>query len=234
MSRFVSSDFESLRLFLIEYGLKDTCQNIEFLKILKSIHKSYLSLLVFYSELKINHSNDFDSEILNRMAETCSDFGNSILLTTHGMYKQASMSNRSAIENFAKSICYAHDNTVISDFSVRSVFSKTSSLSYFSDKTLNDKFNLITSIYSNLCSYTHTATITNMSHISALNDLPKFNIEKSTEISTLYKKLVKCCLYIYIRIYRGYFFKFSPDNRDIIFEIFSPKERLGIMEAEAF
>ena len=234
MSRFVSSDFESLKLFLIEYNLKDTCQNVEFLRILKSIHKAYLSLLAFYSELKINYSTDFDSEVLNRMAETCSDFGNSILLTTHGMYKQASMSNRSAIENFSKSICYVHDNTVITDSSVRSIFNKTSHLSCFLDPVLSEKFNLIINIYSELCSYTHTATITNMSHISALNDLPKFNIEKSTEFSISYKKLVKCCLYIYIRLYRVYFFKFSPDNRDIIFEVFSPKERRSIMENKAF
>lgn len=118
MSRLTNDDFKLLVDFLRCYSLESVSSNSDFLKNLKMVHKGYFSLLVFSSELTLNQAIGINSEVLNRVNETCSDIGASILLLAHGMYKQANMSLRSSIENFSKSIAYPECKNIIEDKSV--------------------------------------------------------------------------------------------------------------------
>lgn len=233
MSRVTNDDFLLVVDFLKAYSLKDVCSNDEFLRNLKAAHKGYFSLLVFSSELNLAQRDGLNEEILNRINETCSDIGASILLLAHGMYKQANMSLRSSIENFSKSISYNAFPDIIEDKSVFSIFEKTKKVDVFSDKSLRDKYSEVTSVYSDLCAYTHTATMTNMANISALNSIPKFDSEKCSEFIGHAKKLVSRMLIIYMHIHRSRFFKFNPSNRDAVLNVLSPTERRLIMEVAA-
>lgn len=231
MSRIINDDFLLVIDFLKTYSLENVYSNDEFLRNLKSVHKGYFSLLVFSSELNLAQRDGLSEEILNRVNETCSDIGASVLLLAHGMYKQANMSLRSSIENFSKSISYNTFPDVIEDKSVFSVFEKTRAVDLFSDRLLKNKFSDITSIYAELCAYTHTATMTNMANISALNSIPKFDSAKCSEFIGLAKRLLPRILIIYTHMHRSRFFKFNPSNRDAVLNLLSPTERRLIMEA---
>lgn len=231
MSRLTNDDFKLLVDFLRSYSLSDISSNDDFLKNLKAVHKGYFSLLVFSSELTLNQAIGIDSEVLNRVNETCSDIGASLLLLAHGMYKQANMSLRSSIENFSKSIAYPEFESVIADKSVFSVFEKTKSISLFSSLRLKNKYTDIISVYSSLCAYTHTSNASNMANISALNSIPKFDEDKCIEFINLSKQLLTCFLIIYTHLYRDRFFKFNLGNRDAVLHVLSPTERRRLMEA---
>lgn len=231
MSRLTNDDFKLLVDFLKCYSLESVSSNSDFLRNLKMVHKGYFSLLVFSSELTLNQAIGINSEVLNRVNETCSDIGASILLLAHGMYKQANMSLRSSIENFSKSIAYPECESIIEDKSVFSVFEKTRSISLFSTLRLKDRYTDITSIYSDLCAYTHTANASNMANISALNSIPKFDEGKCIEFINFSKKLLTCFLIIYTHLYRDRFFKFNLGNRDAVLHVLSPTERRHLMEA---
>lgn len=230
MSRFVNEDFNLLLNFLTNYSLKSVCKDECFIRKLKVIHKVYLSLLVFSSEINLVHKTGIDNNTLLRMTETSSDVGASLLLLSHGMYKQANMSLRSSIENFSKTLCYEHDNGILTEKSVSSIFDKTKKLPLFNNKVIVQKYSDITSAYSKLCAFTHTATADNMSNISALNSLPTFQLTKTDEFIICAKQVVCRFLYIFIERYRHAFFKFSQHNRDIILNILTPTERRCIME----
>lgn len=230
MSRVTNNDYELVIDFLKNYSLGSVCSNDEFLKNIKLVHKGYFSLLVFSSEMNLAQNTGVDQEVLKRMSETCSDIGASILLLAHGMYKQANMSLRSSIENFSKSISYIHYPDVIEDKSVFSIFEKTRSIDVFSNQIFKDKYSEITSIYAVLCAYTHTATISNMASISALNSIPKFEADKCNEFIGNAKKLISKILVIYTHIHRLCFFRFNPSNRDIVLSVLSPTERRFLME----
>jgi len=231
LSRVTNEDFLLVIDFLKTYSLESVYSNEEFLLNLKSVHKCYFSLLVFSSELNLAQSEGLSNEILNRVNEACSDIGASILLLAHGMYKQANMSLRSSIENFSKSISCNTFPDIIEDKSVFSIFEKTREIDLFSDQKLKDKFSEITSIYAELCAYTHTATMANMANISALNTIPKFDSEKCSEFIRHAKRLLSRMLIIYTHMHRNRFFKFNPSNRDSVLSVLSPTERRLIMEA---
>ncbi|WP_233960453.1 hypothetical protein [Pectobacterium versatile] len=231
MSRITNNDYKLVVDFLKNYSLSSVCSNDEFLQNLKSVHKGYFSLLVFSSEINLGQHVGLNQEILNRLNEACSDIGASILLLAHGMYKQANMSLRSSIENFSKSISYLSCPDVIEDKSVFSIFEKTRSIDIFRNELLRSKYSEITSIYADLCAYTHTATISNMARISALNSIPTFEVEKCNEFIIQAKKLTSRILIIYTHIHRSRFFRFSPSNRDVVLNALSSTERRLIMEA---
>jgi len=228
VSRLIAQDFECVMDFLKSYNIKDVCNDAGFRRSYKKIHKQQFSLLVFSSE--INELLLDNDSCIFRIKETYSDIAISSFLLVHGMYKQAYMSSRSSIENFLKSIACASDPSILTDKSVYSIFEKTKKLDYFKNKDLNDKFNELNSCYEKLCHYTHTATIVNMSNLSALNSIPMYDLVKVNEFSILFNRITSNMLLIYICIHRDLFYSMDQSNRRAILDSFSSSIRRKIHE----
>lgn len=228
MSRLISQDFECVMDFLKSYNIKDVCNDDNFHRSYKKIHKKQFSLLIFSSE--INELLLGNDSCIFRIKETYSDIAISSFLLVHGMYKQAYMSLRSSIENFLKSICCTSNPSVLTDKSVYSIFEKTKELDYFKNKDLNDMFNELNSCYEKLCHYTHTATTVNMSNLSALNSIPMYDLSKVNEFTNLFNRVTSNILLIYICIHRELFYSMNQSNRIAILESFSTSTRRKIHE----
>lgn len=228
MTRAVQQDFNALKVFFTEYSLENSLGSPKFISSLKSFHKAYFSFLNLVMHLE--HQRFLPSEVCDRFKESCSDIGQSLFLMGHGAYKSANLILRSSIENFAKGIGFFEDPDVLTMTSLYKVFDVARTFRKCSFSDFSILINSLHTEYGGLCEYTHTATTSQMAHISALNVLPHFDFAKADQLNKLANRVLKNYLIIIIFSFKAEFFKIDPDNRDNILNALSPTIKRRIYE----
>jgi len=229
MTRAVTRDFEDLKVFFTEYSLKISLESPEFIGSLKSFHKSYFSFLNLVMHLE--HQKCLPNEVCDRLKESCSDIGQALFLMGHGAYKPANLILRSSIENFAKGVGFFEDSEILTMTSLYQVFDIAKKFKGCNLDEFYDVMNNLHTEYGNLCGYTHTATVSQMAHISALSVLPHFDLAKANQLSKIATRVLINYLKIILFSFKIEFFKIDPDNRDIILNTLSPTIKRKIYES---
>ncbi|WP_293527426.1 hypothetical protein [Prevotella sp.] len=187
MSRLIKEDFDKLCTFIKDYSLSDVLEIDDAKKLLSSFHKKYFAYLVLIEE--IHHKIEQHDEVLKMpkeqyeyLQESCSDVGQAFFLTFHGCYKGAKLLLRSSIENFLKGSCLDEDESLPSTKSVYEVFT-------FKETKANLHMQLHNE-YALLCQDVHTADVSHMASITALNQFPSFHNEDAGNILKMVQKII--------------------------------------------
>lgn len=202
MTRECTADFVKLEKYISDYSISFNLKEKDYVKAAKRMHKVYFSLINWHVEYK--HQTDFFSkeytsneDILLRLSETVSDIGSSQFNWLNGSYKAARIMLRSAIENFVRALSAIEDTSLLTEKSVFKVFEKANSSSIFNiSTTINDAYQLLHSRYATLCEDSHTATSSNMEHITSLADYPQYIAGKSESTKDLFISTVQNILLI--------------------------------------
>lgn len=123
------------------------------------------------------------------LQESCSDVGQAFFLIFHGCYKGAKLLLRSSIENFLKGSCLDEDKSLPSTKSVYEVFDKSRATGTFKETKASLHAQLHNE-YALLCQDVHTADVSHMASITALNHFPSFQKEDAGNISKMVQKIV--------------------------------------------
>lgn len=214
MTRKVVKDFEDLKQFIGEYSLNTSLSSPDFITSLKAFHKAYFAFLNLVTQLE--HQNIWPSEVSNRLRESCSDIGQALFLMCHGAYKPANLILRSSIENYAKGLGFYVDPSILTMKSLYDVFNVAKGFQGCAGVDFSQLMGSLHIDYGDLCEYTHTATINEMAHISALNVLPQFDLNKANSLSSIATRVLKNYVIIILFSFKKDFFRIDPDNRDSI------------------
>lgn len=194
MSRLIKEDFDKLCTFIKDYSLSDVLEIDDAKKLLSSFHKKYFAYLVLIEE--IHHKIEQYDEVLKMpkeqyeyLQESCSDVGQAFFLTFHGCYKGAKLLLRSSIENFLKGSCLDEDKSLPSTKSVYEVFDKARVTDTFKETKANLHMQLHNE-YALLCQDVHTADVSHMASITALNHFPSFHNEDAGNILKMVQKII--------------------------------------------
>lgn len=194
MSRLIKEDFDKLCTFIKDYSLSDVLEIDDAKKVLSSFHKKYFAYLVLIEE--IHHKIEQYDEVLKMpkeqyeyLQESCSDVGQAFFLTFHGCYKGAKLLLRSSIENFLKGSCLDEDKSLPLTKSVYEVFDKSRTTGTFKGAKAS-LYTQLHSEYALLCQDVHTADVSHMASITALNHFPSFQKEAAGNISKMVQKII--------------------------------------------
>ena len=167
MSRLIKEDFDKLCTFIKDYSLSDVLKIDDAKKLLSSFHKKYFAYLVLIEG--IHHKIEQYDEVLKMskeqyeyLQESCSDVGQAFFLTFHGCYKGAKLLLRS---------------------------SKARATGTFKETKANLHAQLHNE-YALLCQDVHTADVSHMASITALNHFPSFHNEDAGNILKMVQKII--------------------------------------------
>jgi len=223
MSRDVKSDFDEFISFFSQYSLRDVFKDKALLAKFSLIHKRYYSFMCLVYCLHHLSSEDINEDAMHRLKESSSDLGTSMFLIINGAYKPANLMMRSCIENFIKSIGCLIDDSILQEKSVFKVIDNTGKHPVVVSNSAF--YETLKTEYSRLCSYVHTATEKEMTHMKALNAFPTVDISKVEPFSKSIDKIVKSMICLTISIYPGVFFSFASEYRDKILLSLSSSQR---------
>ena len=194
MSRLIKEDFDKLCTFIKDYSLSDVLEIDDAKKLLSSFHKKYFAYLVLIEE--IHHKIEQYDEVLKMpkeqyeyLQESCSDVGQAFFLTFHGCYKGAKLLLRSSIENFLKGSCLDEDKSLPSTKRVYEVFDRARATGTFKETKAN-LYVQLHSEYALLCQDVHTADVSHMASITALNHFPSFHNKDAGNILKMVQKII--------------------------------------------
>lgn len=183
MPRSVDTDFAQLVQFLQNYSLIGLAHADGYAENLKKGHKAYLVLLTLWSAIEHAAENgsisitgallDKNSNSYHLLKEAISDFGSAYFCCIHGAYKPAHMALRSNIENFTRAMTGLHCPKALTTTSVYELFDLAKSHPPFNTEG-TAYLNTLQQIYKELCKYSHSASLSHMAGICALQHFPTF------------------------------------------------------------
>lgn len=229
MSREIKDDLEKLREFIKNYNLKHLLPNSDFILSVTQQHKKYFAYLVYIAEIQqyvddLNFLPTFNKKQFLYIRESCSDIGTAFFSTFHGNYKSSKLLLRSSIETFFKGFCANEIVDIDQETSMYRMFDNIKKLDFFSKDLLNlSAFDKIHQSYKLLCQDVHTATVSNMANISALNYFPSFQKQEASSVFQYVLSLIPCYLTLLLIKYNSQFHKFHHRNKEIIIQSI-PKE----------
>ena len=190
----IHEDLHKLCTSLKDYSLSDVLEIDDAKKLLSSFHKKYFAYLVLIEEIhhKIEQKDEgliMSKEQYEYLQESCSDVGQAFFLIFHGCYKGAKLLLRSSIENFLKGSCLDEDKSLPSTKSVYEVFDKSRATGTFKETKASLHAQLHNE-YALLCQDVHTADVSHMASITALNHFPSFLKEDAGNISKMVQKII--------------------------------------------
>lgn len=219
MSRLIKEDFDKLCTFIKDYSLSDVLEIDDAKKLLSSFHKRYFAYLVLIEE--IHHKIDQKDEVLKMskeqyeyLQESCSDVGQAFFLIFHGCYKGAKLLLRSSIENFLKGSCLDEDKSLPSTKSVYEVFDKARATGTFKE-TKASLYAQLHNEYALLCQDVHTADVSHMASITALNHFPSFLKEDAGNILKMVQKIIPIYITIIALKYNFVYHSMNYNYKDI-------------------
>lgn len=184
MVRAIDRDFESLISFLQNYNLKEIVKNTDHLSILKASHKSYLPFLQFWAICSnAAASKDFsifdqpigiNGKKLPHLREAISDIGSGLFCCLHGAYKPGHMALRSSIENYLRFSVGAFNKSALTTSSIYELFDFAREAEPFKGSR-SVYLDQLRSCYSELCKFSHSASLAHMAGIHALAHFPDFD-----------------------------------------------------------
>lgn len=220
MSREITVDFDKLLCFIKDYNLKNIASDELFLPVLSKVHKKYFALLILLVEF---NGQEFqgglfknNADCKNYLFESLSDLGSSFFIAFNGGYKASKLMLRSSIETFIKGISVDLIPNIILEKRIYKIFEDASGLGLFSKEPLVSELNKLKQQYSDLCQDTHTASKSNMQHISALNYFPKKDIVIFEKLANIFVSLVQAYIFIIVIKFNEEFHKIHHKNKSII------------------
>lgn len=212
MSRLLKDDLEHLKDYIDNYSLKNLLADKDYIAFISTCHKKYYSFFV----ATIEFENSFTENQFVFLKEANSDIATALFHIMSGSYKSARFSLRSSIECFLKAFTMNELTGIEREKSVYEIFDKIKALPYFLSNPQKLKFNLIRSVYKDLCKDVHSAEKINMSQIDALDLLPKYQKKEAEKIKTIYLSLIPAYLFLLSDKFNGRFHQIHHSNRDII------------------
>lgn len=219
MSRLIKEDFDKLCTFIKKYSLSDVLEIDDAKKLLSSFHKKYFAYLVLIEEIhhKIEQKNEvlkMSKEQYEYLQESCSDVGQAFFLIFHGCYKGVKLLLRSSIENFLKGSCLDEDKSLLSTKSVYEVFDKSRATGTFNETKASLHAQLHNE-YALLCQDVHTADVSHMASITALNHFPSFLKEDAGNILKMVQKIIPIYITIIALKYNFVYHSMNYNYKDI-------------------
>lgn len=218
MSRLIKDDFDKLCTFIKDYSLSDVLEIEDAKKLLSSYHKNYFAYLVLIEEIhhKVEQKDEalMSKEQYEYLQESCSDVGQAFFLIFHGCYKGAKLLLRSSIENFLKGSCLDEDNSLPSTKSVYEVFDKAKATGTFKEAKARLHAQLHNE-YALLCQDVHTADVSHMASIAALNHFPSFQKDDACNISKMVQKIIPIYITTIALKYNSAYHSMSYNHKDI-------------------
>jgi hypothetical protein len=226
MSRETVTDLEELIVFAKNYSLTPSLANKQFVKLLSSQHKRYFALLTLLAELKHQdikpvasstpQYRSMNKAFLDYGAESVSDLGSALFVWIHGGYKGARQVLRSSVENFLKAIGSLHSADIGNLRNTYELIDTVRQVSFFQESKNLWMYSSLKQIYAMLCADVHTATIQQMSHISALGYFPNFVAKDAAQFEQVFLRLTRVYASILCLMFKNNFKKMHFKNRDII------------------
>ena len=227
MVRIVSEDFKELKDFINSYSLVPVYKDTKYIELLSHIHKRYFALLVFLSELEkdcysyIQSAYKLDEQsktkLVNYSKEAVSDLGLALFNWTHGAYKSSRLLIRSSIENMIRALCVLEEPSICDITVTHILLEKASLLKIFNRPSALSNLRDLKGNYTDLCSDVHTADISNMQHLSALEYFPAFDREKAGKTAELFAQVAQRLLISLSLCFREFLFRMHHSNLDSIF-----------------
>lgn len=220
MSRTVTDDFEKLKAFFSGYTTANNIGNSQFISFLSAFHKKYLAFLTYLAELsKYKTKKDLacitDKQFLF-YSESCSDCGLALFDAVNGNYKAARFLMRSSIENFIKAVCLDMDTSIDQESSVYQIFDRAKATPFFSRADANGLYDAIHNGYKELCKDVHTASLANMTGLSALNVFPTFNQLQADRLIKIVQSLIMSYVTLLALKYNKHYHSIIFVNKEVI------------------
>ncbi|NLL73819.1 MAG: hypothetical protein GX237_09870 [Clostridiales bacterium] len=228
MSRRLTEDFGKLSSFLCSYDLSAYTACQQQINECKSMHKKLYGLMIFSAEYNCQNKYTFFSKFIEEMS---SDLLLSLFNWIQGMYKPAKLELRCAIENFLKAVLFLSDAEIIQEKSVYEIFDVAKADKHFQTEFGKKRIELLRNDYSTLCRTVHSDPL-QIHSTSALNLLPQYNMDLSTEFVNLYIRIVENSLGILYINYPVIVDNMHPENKKDFLDSLSKttkKEIVGIL-----
>lgn len=234
MPREITEDLSKLVSFIKEYSLENLSSNVDFNRILSSIHKKYYSLLTCIAELNfLSNDESIDPPIndvqIAYLTESSSDIGNAIFVMANGAYKPSKLMIRSSIETFMKGFCLDWYPTIVQEKSLYKMFDAIKILPFFQNVETKKIFDNIHTNYGILCEDTHTARQINMQQVTALSYFPRFQKQDAEKVNKFITSLVQDYLYLLCAKYNTHYHKMHHRNKENIIDSISKNLRPHII-----
>lgn len=239
MAREIDSDFEKLKVFLESYSLAENLRDAHNLSVVKGAHKSYLPFLQLWAicaaKAKKNDFFFFGQRIaeeggeLPYLRETVSDTGSALFCCLHGAYKPGHMALRSSIENFLRFSVTPFNDKASTTTSVYELFELAKVALPFSQARAI-YIGKLRSNYTELCKYTHSASLAHMAGVHALAHFPTFDKRAFDEWLGLARSCIKTMAAVILlgcpRIYHDSHYS----SRELLELLVDQDERLLILK----
>lgn len=184
MVRAVDSDFETLRTFLASYTLDGVVEDAEQLSVVRAAHKYYLSFLQFWAICSdeaqkgsltfFQRKVEVDTPGYFSLREAISDVGSGFFCCLHGAYKPGHMSLRSSVENYLRFSAGGFNKSALTTTSIYNLFDIAKKTKPFIGSR-RIYFDGLRSSYTELCKFSHSASLAHMAGIHALAHFPSFD-----------------------------------------------------------
>jgi hypothetical protein len=120
------------------------------------------------------HYRAMNKAFFDYVVESISDLGSALFTWLHGGYKAARQVLRSSVENFFKALGSLIKADIGSTKNTYELIELVRELDFFQNQQNFWMYSSLKQIYATLCADVHTASIQQMSHISALGYFPHF------------------------------------------------------------
>ncbi|AZN35866.1 hypothetical protein [Iodobacter ciconiae] len=239
MARIADTDFERLKDFIGSYSLKHVADTPEKLGVVKNAHKTYLPFLQLWSicseKEKTNEFNFFlkevnkDSQEFAHFRESISDVSSGLFCCLHGAYKPGHMALRSCIENFLRFSVGIFNKAALTTTSVYELFEFAKEVEPL-NKAKSSYINKLQNCYSELCKYTHSASLAHMSGIHALAHFPSFNDAEFKKWLNLARQCMEIMVTIITLGCPTIYLSAHYTAKELLDILFLPKERLLLLK----
>ena len=152
------------------------------------------------------------STMTTYLNEVASDLLLAMFNWIQGMYKPAKLELRCAIENFLKALQSVDNAQIILEKSVYAIFDEAKNDRHFNNTYGEIKLRHFKNDYAVLCRVAHSAP-QDINSMSAMNHLPKYDIQISNEVASLYIKILENSLGVLCAQYPSAIDKMHPDNK---------------------
>ena len=145
-----------------------------------------------------------------------SDLGSALFVWVHGAYKASRQVLRSSTENFFKAVGSLDSAEISKLKNTYELINLVRQAEFFQKGENLWMYTSLKQVYKMLCADVHTATIQQMSHISALGYFPNFSLQEAVKFEQMFLRVTRVYASTLCLMFRSNFERMHFKNRDII------------------
>lgn len=237
--RAIDNDFEDLKGFLGTYTLKATADDPLRLQLARSAHKAYLPFLQLWAIVLEAAKTDklavFTKAIspqgseFAHLRECFSDVGSGLFCCLHGAYKPGHMALRSSIENFLRCVAGPFEFKALTTKSIYELFDIAKGTEPFQGAR-KGYLERLRGIYSELCKFSHSASLEHMAGIHALAHFPSFDEQAFSTWQTLAKNTMTAMVCTVLLGDRSLYLTAHYQAKELLDHLLPQGERTAILK----